>query len=106
MNTFNIILADSQGGGQYVGLLFWVAIFAIFYFFMIRPQMKRAKDEKQFRESLEKGQQIVTTGGIHGKIAQVNENDVIIEVDGGSANQKMRVAKWAITNGTNIPAQK
>ncbi|MGY6560745.1 MAG: preprotein translocase subunit YajC [Luteibaculaceae bacterium] len=107
MSNLTIYLAQSTGGAsQYTGLLFWVAIFAIFYFFMIRPQLKKAKEEKKFREGLEKGQQVVTIGGIHGKIAQVNETDVIIDVDGGSANQKMRIEKWAVSNGANRIGQK
>ncbi|MEM9051525.1 MAG: preprotein translocase subunit YajC [Bacteroidota bacterium] len=51
--------------GELINILFWVGIIAVFYFFMIRPQAKRAKDAKKFREALGKGTKVVTMGGIH-----------------------------------------
>ena len=65
----------------------------VFYFFMIRPQMKKQKEQRKFRESLEKGTKVVTIGGIHGKIAEVKENTVIIEVEGGN---RLKIEKSAI----------
>lgn len=55
---------------------------AVFYFFMIRPQMKKSKDQKNFRESLKKGDKIITIGGIHGKVLEVKDNTMIIETEG------------------------
>ena len=72
-------------------------ILVVFYFFFIRPQQKKAKDQKKFREELKKGQKIVTIGGIHGKILEVKESTVIIEVGNGI---KMTVEKSAIAMDT------
>ncbi|GHS86142.1 hypothetical protein FACS1894201_06730 [Bacteroidia bacterium] len=72
----------TKGNGM-TNILFLVAIIAIFYLFMIRPQQKRNKEQRQFRSSLQKGLKIVTIGGIHGKISDVQETTVTIEVEGG-----------------------
>ncbi|MBX2979202.1 MAG: preprotein translocase subunit YajC [Flavobacteriales bacterium] len=75
---------------------FWIMmglLMVVFYFFMIRPQQKKAKDAKKFRESLQKGAKVVTIGGLHGKVAEVNESTVLLEVDG---NVKLRFEKSAI----------
>ena len=97
MKNFGILLmappeAGQEGGGLQTIIMFG-AIFLIFYLFMIRPQMKKQKEQRLFRESLEKGNKIVTIGGIHGKIAEVKENVVVIEVEGG---QRLKVEKAAI----------
>lgn len=89
----NSILLQDLGSGNVVQLLFWVAIIAIFYFFMIRPQAKKAKDARKFREALTKGLKVVTIGGIHGKVVEVNDLTVIIDA-GGS---KLTVEKSAIS---------
>ena len=60
-----------EGGSQLVMLLL---ILGVFYFFMIRPQMKRQKETRQFRENLKKGDNVVTTGGIYGKIVEIKES--------------------------------
>lgn len=63
-------------------LLMMAAIFFIFYFFMIRPQMKRAKEQAAFIAELKKGDWVVTSGGIHGKIARINsDSTMMLEVD-------------------------
>lgn len=58
-----------------------VALIAIFYFFMIRPQSKKQKEIKQFREALKKGDKVITAGGIHGKIKEIKENVIVLQVD-------------------------
>jgi preprotein translocase subunit YajC len=70
---------------QYSGLLMIVALFAIMYFFMIRPQQKRQKEIQNFRNSITIGQAVVTAGGIYGVVKQIDENDntLIIEVANG-----------------------
>lgn len=98
MQFLTIFLQATDGGTGYMGILFWVAIIAIFYFFMIRPQAKRAKDAKKFRESLEEGTKVVTIGGIHGKVVSVQEKTVIIDTGSG----KLRLEKSAISpDGAN-----
>ena len=71
-----------------------ILIIVVFYFFMIRPQIKKTKTERQFKESVKKGDKVVTIGGIHGKIAEMNETTFMIEVEGGV---KMKVEKSAIS---------
>jgi preprotein translocase subunit YajC len=94
MNTLNSILLQSQQGGGAMQLVFLVAIIVVFYFFMIRPQMKKQKQEKEFRESLQKGAKVVTIGGIHGRIVEVNDTTFMIEID---TNVKVRCEKSAIS---------
>ncbi len=84
MNVLTIFLQVPDGGGS--GMPFWimlVAMFAIMYFFIIRPQNKKQKELSNFRKSLEVGQQVITAGGIHGKIKQINDNDVVLEIASG-----------------------
>lgn len=64
-------------------VLLWVGIIGVFYFFMIRPQQKKQKDQKSFVENLKKGDSVVTIGGLHGRIASVEDTTVTIEVDRG-----------------------
>lgn len=75
--------AGSEGGmGQYMNLLFIVGMVAVFYFFMIRPQAKKAKDQKSFIDSLNKGDKIITVSGMHGRITRVNDNGTLeVEID-------------------------
>jgi preprotein translocase subunit YajC len=99
MNLLNILLmTPPQGqnagwGGMASSLIFLVLIFVVFYFFFIRPQVKRQKDQKKFREGLAKGQKIVTIGGIHGRIVEMQETTCTIEVEGGV---KLRIEKSAV----------
>ncbi|MEZ5106080.1 MAG: preprotein translocase subunit YajC [Draconibacterium sp.] len=80
----NIILmmkpVEGQEPNPFMSFLPLLLIVVVFYFFMIRPQMKRQKETRKFRESLKKGDQVVTTGGIYGKIAEVKETTIILEV--------------------------
>ncbi len=62
-------------------LIFIGAIILVFYFFMIRPQQKKVSDQKKFREALKKGMNIVTIGGLHGKIISIEDDAVWVEVD-------------------------
>jgi len=101
MKGTGILLMAQQGaeGGGIQTLLMFGAIFVVFYFFMIRPQMKKQKEQKKFREALEKGTKIVTIGGIHGKIAEVKDDTVIIEVEGGN---RLRLEKTAIAKEFSV----
>ena len=71
-----------------------VLIMIVFYFFMIRPQVKKAKDHKKLIEDLKKGDKIVTTAGIHGRIVDLNDTTFLIEVEGGT---KIRFDKTAVS---------
>ena len=77
--------------GQFLPL---ILIVVVFYFFMIRPQMKKAKDQKKFRENIKAGDKIVTIGGIHGSISSVQDTTFIISVEGGV---KLKIEKNAVS---------
>ena len=95
MNLSSILLqAAAPGSGMgYMQIIPLLLIVVVFYFFFIRPQMKRSKDQKKFRESLQKGQKIITIGGIHGRIVEIQDTTVTIEVEG---QVRLRVEKSAI----------
>jgi len=98
MEILNVMLMmggqDQQGNGA-SSLIFLGLIIVVFYFFMIRPQMKKTKEQKKFRESIKKGDQIVTIGGLHGKITDVQETTFIIETEGGG---KIKIEKVAVAS--------
>ena len=79
MNLLTVML-QAQGGADYSFLIMMVAIFAIMYFFMIRPQNKKQKEIANFRKNLEVGQSVITTGGIYGKVKELEDNAVIVEI--------------------------
>lgn len=83
MNLMSILLQAAGAGQQGGGASMWIMLLlmiVIFYFFMIRPQSKRAKEERKFRDGLQKGDKVVTAGGIHGKVAEVKETTIVMEV--------------------------
>ena len=71
-----------------------ILIVVVFYFFMIRPQMNKAKDLKKFVAALKKGDKVITTAGIHGKIAELNDTTILLETEGGG---KIRFDKSAVS---------
>jgi preprotein translocase subunit YajC len=83
---------DVTGGGGSTSLIFFGLIFVVMYFFMIRPQVKKQKKENKFRSELQKGDQVITIGGIHGKVIEVKDTTVILENHG----VKMKIEKTAI----------
>jgi len=100
MNTLAFILLMGQpsgtGSGQSNALVTFLPlllVFVVFYFFMIRPQMKKQKEMTNYRNSLKKGDKVVTTGGIYGKIYEVKDNYVMLEVGG---DLKLKVDKSAL----------
>ena len=88
-----MILLQAGGTGTQSLIMFGL-IFAVMYFFMIRPQVKKQKKEREYRLSLKKGDSVITIGGLYGKILDVRENSFIIEVHGGT---KLKVAKTAVS---------
>lgn len=75
-----LLQAPSSAISQFILL---GAIMVVFYFFMIRPQQKKQKDQKKYREDLKVGDDVVTIGGLYGKIAQVSEDTIVLDVDRG-----------------------
>ncbi len=90
--------AGGQQGGGYEGIIMLVAMFAIFYFLLIRPQQKRAKQHRELIQALAVGDQVVTAGGIHGKVTAVEETTVTIEVATGV---KVKMNRSSITEVKN-----
>ena len=84
--------AGPAGGGSMMWIML-IAMFVIMYFFMIRPQNKKQKEIAKFRKNLEVGQSVVTAGGIYGKIKEVEDNTVVVEV---AAGVKIKVDKNSI----------
>ena len=78
-------------------IIMLVLILVVFYFFMIRPQTKKQKELKKFREGLAVGDKVVTIGGIHGKILEVAESTILIATESG----KIRMDKSAISNSND-----
>ncbi len=67
-----------------MNLIFIGGILLVFYFFMIRPQQKKQKDQKKFIGDIKKGDKVVTLGGIHGKVTAIDDNTITLEVDRGA----------------------
>lgn len=84
MNFLSILLqAPATGGSQWPGIIMMVVIVAIFYFFMIRPQQKKQKEIQKAREALKVGDSVITAGGIYGKIREIGDIYMMIEVANG-----------------------
>jgi len=88
------ILLQAGGGLGIQQLIMFGAIAVVFYFFMIRPQVKKQKDQKKYVEELKKGDKVITTAGIHGKIYEVAETTFLIETENGG---RIRFDKSAIS---------
>ena len=90
-----ILLQAGAGGlGSYSSFVPLLLIIVVFYFFMIRPQVKKQKDQKKYVGELKKGDKVITTAGIHGRIADVSEATFLVETEGG---HKIRFEKSAIS---------
>lgn len=92
-----------QTGNGYSSLIFLLVLIVIFYLFFIRPQVKKSKDQKNYQASLAKGDKVVTVGGIHGKIVEIQETT--ITVDTGNGN-KMVIERTAISPVATPAAKK
>ena len=102
MNTFTLLqAAQPQGGGASMWIML-ALIFVVMWFFMIRPQRKQQKELQNFRDSLKKGDKVVTVGGIYGTVCEIKEGTVLIEVDN---NVKIRVSKQALVKDFTDPQQ-
>jgi preprotein translocase subunit YajC len=88
-----MLQAPAAGMDSSMMWIMLILMFVIMYFFMIRPQNKKQKEIAEFRRSLQVGQQVITAGGIHGTIKEINDSDVMLEID---RNVKVRVDKNSI----------
>jgi preprotein translocase subunit YajC len=91
---YSILLQAQQQSNPYFQFIFFGAIIVVFYFFMIRPQQKKAKDQKKFSEEIKRGDAVVTIGGAHGTVAELEGDTFILEVEKGG---RIRFNKSAIS---------
>jgi preprotein translocase subunit YajC len=94
-NNAILLMATAPGQPLWKQFLPLILIGVVFYFFILRPQLKKTKQAKQFRESLKKGDKIITIGGLHGKIVETAETTFLIETEGGV---KLRFEKSAVSS--------
>ncbi len=100
---FNLFLAEVQAPGAFQSLWAFLLVIVVFYFFLIRPQTKRQKELRKFREALKKGDKVVTTGGIYGKITEIKDNNVSVEI---AKDVIIKIDKSAIIMDMTDVAQK
>jgi preprotein translocase subunit YajC len=98
------ILLQAQQGSGWTSMVFMLLIIVVFYFFMIRPQQKKAKEQKKFTEEVKVGDKVVTIGGAHGRVAELEDDTFVLEVERGG---RIRFSKSAIslesTKAANAP---
>ena len=83
LTTILLQAAEGAKGAGWTNMVMLLLIFVIFYFFMIRPQTKRQKEIKKFQDSLENGKTVITQGGIYGRVREVKDNYVLVEIADG-----------------------
>lgn len=93
MNLLNVFLQAQPQQNGWMSVLMMVLIFVVFYFFMIRPQTKKQKEIQKQRNAMKAGDKVVTAGGIYGKIKEVNETTILIEV---ADNVRIKVDKNSV----------
>lgn len=100
----SILLQAAAPENPWMQFLPFILIIVVFYFFMIRPQMKRQKDLRNFREGVKKGDEAMTISGIHGKITDIKDNIIFLEI---APNIRIKVEKSGIIADANgMPAQR
>lgn len=87
-------LLQAGGGSDFTSFLPIIGMIAIFYFFFIRPQQKKQKATKLYLEEIKKGDKVVTVGGIHGKVTEISDTTVLVDVDKGT---KLLIEKSSIS---------
>jgi len=98
MFTSILLQAEPGSGFGIQNIIFFAGIALVFYFFMIRPQQKKQKDQKKFIEEIKKGDTVTTIGGIMGKVVEVADTSVTLDVDKGS---KIKFLKTAISKDSS-----
>ncbi len=88
------ILLQAAPGSNWTSIVFMVAIIGVFYFFMIRPQQRKAKEQKKFIEEIKKGEDVVTIGGMYGRVAEIEGDTIVLEVERGG---RIKMSKSAVS---------
>ena len=96
-----LFLQAQGGGGDWTMLAMMGGMFVIMYFFMIRPQMKKAKEAKKYQDGIQIGDKVVTLGGIHGKVIEVDDTTVVLSLDQG----RMRIEKAALSADKRVAVE-
>lgn len=106
MLNWILLMQNPQGNesGGFSFLIMIILMILVFYFFMIRPQARKAKEQKKFRDSLKKGDRIITIGGIHGKILEVRDDTLIIQTE-GDCRLKIEKSAVAAPAGSKVDEQ-
>ena len=101
MLTLEAAQANGAGGMGTIGMIIYlVVIFGAMYFFLIRPQRKKQKEEKKMRDNLQVGDEIVTIGGIYGRVISLKEDTMVIESI--SDHSKITIARWAMQSNLTV----
>ena len=101
--TYSILLQATGGSGNWSFMIMLGLMFVVMYFFMIRPQQKKAKDQKKFIDEVKKGDYIVTIGGLHGRVAEMEGDTFILEAEKGA---RLRFSKTSISMESSKAANK
>ena len=100
----NTVAGTEQQGGSAFGLIFTILLYALIFgamwFFLIRPQKKKQKEEKKMRENLQVGDEVVTIGGVYGRVISLKEDTIVIESQ--SDHSKLTVARWAMQSNLTV----
>ena len=98
INLMSSTQSGANGANSSYSIILMIVMIGVMYFIMIRPQKKRQKEEQEMRNSLEIGDEIITIGGIVGRVVTIREEDIIIET--GADRTKMKIQRWAVN--TNV----
>lgn len=103
--NFNMLNLTASATGKETGNIWFIVLYLVFivgamYLFMIRPQRKKQKEEKQMRDNLQVGDEIVTIGGIHGRVISIKEDTLVIE--SVSDHSKLTIARWAMQSNLTV----
>lgn len=100
MTYLILLMAGGQNSDPYMQFIPLILVIFVFYFFILRPQLKKQKEANKYRESLKKGDEILTTGGLYGKVVEIKEDALILDLGN---NVKVKVHKNAIEkDATNL----
>ena len=103
---FTTIFLQTAGGSTLTSMLPFLLMFVVIYLFMIRPQMKRAKNEKAFQASIAKGNKVITTSGIHGKILDIVDSDNTVIIETGAGKMKFERSSISMELSKKLQAPK
>lgn len=96
MNNFLLASSSSSGQSLWITILYMVVVIGIFYFLLMRPQQRKKKNEEKMRSSVQIGDEIVTIGGIAGRVVGLKEDEESLIIETGTDRAKLKIKKWAV----------